>query len=83
MSTCNDLQSTGGILSHCKTALDIAIVYLGVYHAPLVQIFFQASKTPFDPIPEHNAVSGKRLSQRNALTTVVAYPFRMKGSSGE
>src|SRR6266851_7494745 len=26
-------KSTDGILSHCKTVLDIAIVYLGVYHA--------------------------------------------------
>ena len=25
-------KSTDGILSHCKTVLDIAIVYLGVYH---------------------------------------------------
>jgi hypothetical protein len=37
MSTCKDLKSTDGILSHCKTVLDIAIVYLGVYHAPLTQ----------------------------------------------
>ena len=26
-------KSTDGILSHCKEVLDIAIVYLGVYHA--------------------------------------------------
>jgi hypothetical protein len=26
-------KSADGILSHCKTVLDIVIVYLGVYHA--------------------------------------------------
>jgi hypothetical protein len=25
-------KSTDGIVSHCKTVLDIAVVYLGVYH---------------------------------------------------
>jgi hypothetical protein len=34
-----------GILSHCKTVLDIAIGYLGVYHGP------EPNRWPGPPVP--------------------------------